>query len=152
MTSGSKYWFLRFYWRNKRQRLALGQWPAVGLAEARARAQKAREMLDEGIDPRKAGIAKRANVRTESPAPQAPTPIPRADSTEQTNGTPQTVPNLVKRSTDLSDDSDNVPQDAHSIRFLAHEFLSPARRQGAQAKTPGVREARAQCRRADGVE
>jgi hypothetical protein len=72
-----------------------------------ARAQKAREMLDEGIDPRKAGIVRRANVRTESPAPQAPTPIPRADSTEQTNGTPQTVPNLVKRSTDLSDDSDN---------------------------------------------
>src|SRR5579862_8184006 len=42
---------LSVYWINKRQRLGLGHWPAVGPAEARARAQKARERLDEGIDP-----------------------------------------------------------------------------------------------------
>jgi hypothetical protein len=52
MPGGAKCWYFRFYWRNKRQRLGLGQWPAVGLAEARARAQTAREVLDEGIDPR----------------------------------------------------------------------------------------------------
>jgi hypothetical protein len=48
------------------------EWPAVGLAEARARARKAREVLDEGIDPRKAGIIKRASARTESPVRHAP--------------------------------------------------------------------------------
>ena len=51
MPGGAKCWYFRFYWRNKRQRLGLGQWPAVGLAQARARAQQAREVLDEGIDP-----------------------------------------------------------------------------------------------------
>src|ERR1700722_14925019 len=29
MPSGAKRWYFRFYWRNKRQRLGLGQWPAV---------------------------------------------------------------------------------------------------------------------------
>ena len=123
MPSGSKYWFLRFYWRNKRQRLALGQWPAVGLAEARARSQKAREMLDEGIDPRKAGIVKRANGRTELPVQHPPLPVSRAVSTQLAIGTAaHAVPNAVKRPTDLSDDPDNIPKDTHSVRFLAHEF------------------------------
>ena len=120
MTSGSKYWFFRFYWRNKRQRLALGQWPAVGLAEARARAQKAREMLDEGIDPRKAGIFKRANVRAES-APQYHPPVP-VWQVVSTQVPARATSKVVKRPTDLSDDPDNVPKDAHSVLFLAHEF------------------------------
>jgi hypothetical protein len=34
MPSGAKRWYFRFYWRNKRRRLGLGQWPAVGLAGA----------------------------------------------------------------------------------------------------------------------
>jgi hypothetical protein len=34
----------------------------------------AREVLDEGIDPRKAGIVKRANVRIESPVQRAAGP------------------------------------------------------------------------------
>ena len=66
----------------ERQRLGLLQWLAVGLAEARARARKAREVLDEGIDPRMAGIVKRASARTESPAAHAPGPASHAVSTQ----------------------------------------------------------------------
>jgi hypothetical protein len=82
MPGGAKCWYFRFYWRNKRQRLGLGQWPAVRLAEARARAQTAREVLDEGIDPRKAGIVKRGSARTASPTGHAPVPVAQTDSTQ----------------------------------------------------------------------
>ena len=85
MPSGTKRWYFRFYWRNKRQRLGLGLWPAVGLAEARARARKAREVLDEGIDPRMAGIVKRTTPRTESPVEHAPSS--QAISTQSAIGT-----------------------------------------------------------------
>ena len=123
MPGGAKCWYFRFYWRNKRQRLGLGQWPSVGLAEARARAQKAREVLDEGIDPRKAGIVKRTSARTESPLQHAPVPVSQAVSTQLAMGTAaRAIPNVVRRPTDLSDDSDNLPKDAHSVLFLAHEF------------------------------
>jgi integrase len=123
MPSGAKRWYFRFYWRNKRQRLGLGQWPAVGLAEARARARRARDVLDEGIDPRKAGIVKRASGRTASPAAHAPGPASHAVSTQPAIGSAaHAIPKVVRRPTDLSDDSDNVPKDAHSVLFLAHEF------------------------------
>ena len=122
MPSGAKYWFFRFYWRNKRQRLSLGQWPTVGLAEARARAQRARELLAHGIDPRKAGTVKRANARAESWASRAPIPEPPTASIQQGFRTGQVIPTSVKRPTNLSDDPDNLPRDAHSVLFLAHEF------------------------------
>jgi hypothetical protein len=123
MPSGAKRWYFRFYWRNKRQRLGLGQWPAVGLAEARTRARKAREVLDKGIDPRKAGIVERASACTESPAAHAPGPASHAVSTEPAIGNAaHAIPKVVRRPTDLSDDPDNVPKDAHSVLFLAHEF------------------------------
>jgi hypothetical protein len=123
MPSGAKRWYFRFYWGNKRQRLGLGLWPAVGLAEARARARRAREVLDEGIDPRKAGIVKRASARTESPASHAPGLASHAVSTQPAIGSAAHAnPKVVRRPTDLSDDPDNVPKDAHSVLFLAHEF------------------------------
>src|ERR1700733_10236472 len=71
----------------ERQRLGLGQWPAVGLAEARARARKAREVLDEGIDPRKARIVKGASARTESPLRHAPGSVSHTVSAEPAIGT-----------------------------------------------------------------
>ena len=40
MPSGTKRRYFRFYWRNKRQRLGLGLWPAVGLALARGRLER----------------------------------------------------------------------------------------------------------------
>ena len=122
MPSGAKRWYFRFYWRNKRQRLGLGQWPGVGLAQARARAQKAREVLDEGIDPRKAGIVKRTNARTESPVEAAPGSVSRVVSTPPIGAPIRAIPNVLRRRTDLSDDPDNVPKDSHSVLFLAHEF------------------------------
>jgi integrase len=123
MPSGAKRWYFRFYWRNKRQRLGLGLWPAVGLAEARARARRAREVLDAGIDPRKAGIVKRASPRTESPAAHAPGPAWHAVSAQPPIGSAaHAISKVVRRPTDLSDDPDHVPKDAHSVLFLAHEF------------------------------
>jgi integrase len=123
MPGGAKCWYFRFYWGNKRQRLALGQWPAIGLAEARARAQKAREVLDEGIDPRNAGIVKRASARTKSPVQHAPVPVAQVVSNELAIGSvARAVRYAVKRPTDLSDDPHDIPKDTHSIRFLAHEF------------------------------
>ena len=121
MPSGAKRWYFRFYWRNKRQRLGLGQWPGVGLAQARARARKAREVLDEGIDPRKAGIVKRTNARAASPVEHALGPVSQAASTQPAIGA-AAIPNVARRPTDLSDDPENVPKDSHSVLFLAHEF------------------------------
>src|ERR1700691_1887306 len=123
MPGGAKCWYFRVYWGNKRQRIALGQGPAIGLAETRARAQKAREVLDEGIDPRNAGIVKRASARTKSPVQHAPVPVAQVVSNELAIGSvARAVSYAVKRPTDLSDDPHDIPKDTHSIRFLAHEF------------------------------
>ena len=51
-----KYWRLDYTHGDKRKTLALGVYPAVSLAKARARRDKARELLADGIDP---GAAKR---------------------------------------------------------------------------------------------
>jgi Arm DNA-binding domain len=124
MPSGAKRWYFRFYWRNKRQRPGLGQWPAVGLAEARAR--KAREGLDEGIDPRKAGIVKRASARTESPVRHALGPASHTVSALPAIGTAaHATAKIVRRPTDLSDDPYNVltsPRMHIRYSLLAHEF------------------------------
>jgi integrase len=54
--TGTKSWFYRFYWEGARQRLALGLWPDVSLADAREMAVAARRMIKRGIDPRTAGL------------------------------------------------------------------------------------------------
>lgn len=134
MPSGAKRWYFRFYWRNKRQRLGLGQWPTVGLAEARARARKAREVLDEGIDPRKAGIVKRARGRTESPVAHAPEPASHPLSSEPAAGTAaHAISKIVRRPTDLSDDPDHVP---HKPLDSFGQFLIPGRRQHQRDLSP----------------
>ncbi len=51
-----KYWRMDYTFIEKRKTLALGVYPAVSLAKARARRDKARELLADGIDP---GTAKR---------------------------------------------------------------------------------------------
>ena len=43
--TGTKSWFYRFYWEGARQRLALGLWPDVSLADAREMAVAARRMI-----------------------------------------------------------------------------------------------------------
>lgn len=54
-----KYWRMDYTHALKRKTLALGVYPAVRLAKARARRDKARELLAEGIDPNAAKKADR---------------------------------------------------------------------------------------------
>lgn len=52
-----KYWRMNYRFLGKQKTLALGVYPAVSLAKARQRRDKARELLAEGIDP---SVAKQA--------------------------------------------------------------------------------------------
>jgi hypothetical protein len=56
VNAAGKYWRLDYRFLGKRKTLALGVYPAVSLAKARARRLEAREQIAEGIDP---GAAKR---------------------------------------------------------------------------------------------
>ena len=56
VTSAGKYWRFDYRFVGKRKTLALGVYPDVSLAKARARRQEARELLADGVDP---GAAKR---------------------------------------------------------------------------------------------
>ena len=51
-----KYWRMNYRFTGRQKTLALGVYPAVSLAKARRRRDKAREFLADGIDP---GVAKR---------------------------------------------------------------------------------------------
>lgn len=49
--NGSKYWRLRYRFGGKEKMLALGKYPEVSLADARARHDDARKQLANGMDP-----------------------------------------------------------------------------------------------------
>lgn len=49
--NGSKYWRLRYRFGGKEKMLALGKYPEVSLADARARWDEARKLLANGVDP-----------------------------------------------------------------------------------------------------
>lgn len=49
--NGSKYWRLQYRFGGKQKMLALGVYPAVSLADARARRDEARKLLANSIDP-----------------------------------------------------------------------------------------------------
>lgn len=51
VNSVGKYWRMNYRFADKRKTMALGVYPDVGLAKARARREKARELLADGIDP-----------------------------------------------------------------------------------------------------
>ncbi|HBN5387267.1 TPA: integrase arm-type DNA-binding domain-containing protein [Citrobacter freundii] len=51
--NGSKYWRLRYKFGGKENMLALGKYPEVSLADARARRDEAHKQRANGIDPRK---------------------------------------------------------------------------------------------------
>ena len=51
VNAGGKYWRMNYRFADKRKTLALGVYPAVSLAKARARRDKGRELLADGIDP-----------------------------------------------------------------------------------------------------
>lgn len=63
--AGGKYWRQDYTYIGKRKTLALGVYPAVTLAQARKRRDKARELLADGIDP---GIAKREEKQAKAAA------------------------------------------------------------------------------------
>ena len=47
----SKYWRLLYLFGGKEKMLALGKYPEVSLADARARRDEARKLLANGVDP-----------------------------------------------------------------------------------------------------
>ncbi|EMX2272719.1 tyrosine-type recombinase/integrase [Yersinia enterocolitica] len=49
--NGSKYWRLRYRFGGKEKMLALGKYPEISLADARARRDEARKLLANGVDP-----------------------------------------------------------------------------------------------------
>lgn len=51
MPSGSKKWRLKYRFNGKENRLTFGDYPALSLAEARDRREKAKRQLADGIDP-----------------------------------------------------------------------------------------------------
>ena len=51
VTGAGKYWRMNYRFADKRKTLALGTYPEVSLAKARAKREKAREQLAEGVDP-----------------------------------------------------------------------------------------------------
>jgi integrase len=87
-----KYWRMDYRFDGKRKTLALGVYPEVSLAKARARRTEAREKLAEGVDPneaKRAGkSAKTAAVTTFETVARtwlAKTAANRAESTQEKN-------------------------------------------------------------------
>ena len=58
--TGSKLWRYRATVNGKRVLLSMGKYPAVGLAEAKARRDEANRQIEQGIDPREAKKAAKA--------------------------------------------------------------------------------------------
>lgn len=58
--SGVKSWHFRFTWLGKQARISFGTYPDVGLKDARARRDDAREEVAQGIDPRESRKEKKA--------------------------------------------------------------------------------------------
>ncbi len=67
--SGSKWWRFKYQFANKTKALALGVYPGVTLADARQRAEEARRLLDQRIDP----SAQRRDVKVATAAAEAAT-------------------------------------------------------------------------------
>lgn len=63
--TGNKLWRMDYRFAAKRKTLALGIYPAVSLAKARQRRDKARELLADGIDP---GVAKQEEKQIKATA------------------------------------------------------------------------------------
>lgn len=66
-------WLFRYTHHGKARAMGLGDYPAVGLADARAAAAEARALLRDGIDPIDARDAARATAKAASAAPAATT-------------------------------------------------------------------------------
>jgi integrase len=60
--NGVKSWHFRFTWLGTQVRISLGTYPEVGLKEARARRDEAREEVARGVDPRESRKDKRSQL------------------------------------------------------------------------------------------
>ena len=116
--TGSKRWLFRFRWRGKRPRIALGEFPQIGISEARELALAHRSELRRGIDPRSgARPAKTADRRGPSETRPAPTDV-------QSLGN---APRLPTSSASGGEGALSIPQpawgDKTSLHLLAYEYL-----------------------------
>jgi integrase len=59
-TTGRKWWRFRYWFKGKENRLSLGTYPEVSLADARERREDARRLIAKGIDPSEARKAEKA--------------------------------------------------------------------------------------------
>jgi integrase len=66
--SGQKSWALRYQIRGRKHKLTLGQYPSIGLAQAREKAGRAKDAIQSGRDPC-------AERRAAKGAPAAPPPV-----------------------------------------------------------------------------
>jgi integrase len=111
--NGSEHWLFRFSWKGSRPRIALGRFPAVGLAEARKRAMECSDWLDRGIDPRKAARRHRRELKARD--------ITRVDASTPREHEPSAVmPDAT--SADRLHLPAPGPEDRSSIHYLAHEY------------------------------
>ena len=63
--NGSKLWRLTYSWLGRQKTLSLGQWPDLGLADARGKREEARRLLASGIDPSQQQKVDAARARIE---------------------------------------------------------------------------------------
>jgi hypothetical protein len=71
MPNGSKLWRLKYRLVGKEQKLALGAFPVVTLAQATKARDEARAMIQTGTDPAAARKAERATLATQRPKTKA---------------------------------------------------------------------------------
>lgn len=64
--AGGKHWRFRYRFLGKANMLALGSYPAIGLKDARARRDHARQLLAQGIDPSHAKKEEQAKTEAET--------------------------------------------------------------------------------------
>ncbi|AOY62902.1 integrase arm-type DNA-binding domain-containing protein [Xanthomonas campestris] len=64
--TGGKSWHLRYYWLGKQKRISLGNYPEVGLREARTLRDEARALVAKGINPHADRKQKRRAIKLAS--------------------------------------------------------------------------------------
>lgn len=65
-TTGRKWWRFKYRFAGKEAQLSLGEYPALSIAEARAKLATYRAMLAEGADPRHSVVQEKALQRSEA--------------------------------------------------------------------------------------
>ena len=120
--NGTKHWQLRFYWRGKRQKMALGTFPVgrsegMSLEQARTAALKARDHINSGVDPRRAERTKHRGVPRRR--------LQRADGEPVGMRTPAGQYSYARFAVAMqSPEIVAAMRNRHSVAHLAHEFVT----------------------------